>query len=248
MPEFHLNSLELRHGLAGMSLPSGTSSPSSTSTSSGVVFAPRGHQDDEGPASPSSPRLWSKAPDPQLPTSARDQALARGRWELMEMLKDVPESYYELSFRELVDRVRPKVRDDQEEEEEAVENREVKMKRKRKRNSWEQSAGNSGLLLKMFVPGLYLRSKSTAGSGRASSKPLFVVEERESGGGGGGENWERWRKGFMVVVFGRCIGSSSAGSSNGNGNYGSSRSRCSEAFLRGCWSCLGLSRSKSDRK
>ncbi|CAN6458748.1 unnamed protein product [Victoria cruziana] len=242
MPEFNLKSVELRHGPAGMSSSSGINSPSSSSTSSGVVFAPRGYQDDEGPPSPSSPRLWSKAPEPLLPTSARDQALTKGRWELMEMLKDVPESYFELSFRELVDRVRPKVEDDLEEEEEAVGNREVKMKRKRKRNSWEQGSGNSGLLLKMFVPGLYLRS---TGSGRASSRQLFMVDEKESGG----ENWEWWRKGFMVVMFRRCIRSSSTGNNNSNGSYGGSRSRCAgESFIPGCWSCLGLSRSRSSRK
>ncbi|KAF3786566.1 hypothetical protein EJ110_NYTH25218 [Nymphaea thermarum] len=225
MLEFHQNSGNIRREHGPKIGNSGNCRLSSSSASSGILLAPTCHQHDD-PPSPPSPPLWSNTSHPLLPTNARSQAIARGRWELMEMLKDVPESAYELSLKDLVERVAVKEKEEPKEEE--GQNRGLRKKKKKSKKGngggWEQNYGNGGLLLKMFVPSSYLASKPAAGSGRVSPRPLFMVEGKECGGGSGGDNWEWWRKGFMVVGFGRNSRSSSSGSSNSNRSGGSSSS------------------------
>ncbi|XP_051139705.1 uncharacterized protein LOC127257363 [Andrographis paniculata] len=54
--------------------------------------------------SPSRPLL--RRMSPPSPNSRRE-AIARGRWELMEMVNNMPESYYELSLKDIVERRPP---------------------------------------------------------------------------------------------------------------------------------------------
>ncbi|KAL9251028.1 hypothetical protein AKJ16_DCAP02356 [Drosera capensis] len=74
---------------------------------------------DEGESNGSSPRLWnnSVATSPIMSTSpvhhhhyhqpmspsSRTQAIDKGRRELMEMVRDMPESFYELSLKDIVE-------------------------------------------------------------------------------------------------------------------------------------------------
>ncbi|KAL7117863.1 hypothetical protein ACP275_03G099000 [Erythranthe tilingii] len=63
----------------------------------------------------SSPPLWKKNSSPSHPllrrhshrrslsSKSRAEAIARGQWELMEMVKTMPESSYELSLKDLVE-------------------------------------------------------------------------------------------------------------------------------------------------
>lgn len=143
------------------------------------------------------------------------------------MLKDVPESAYELSLKDLVERVG--VKEKEELKEEVGQNRGLNSKKKKRQKGngggWEQYYGSGGPLLKMFVPSAYLASKPANGSGRVSPRPLFTMEGKECGAGSGGDNWEWWKKGFMVVGFGRNSRSSSSGSSNSNRSGRSPSSR-----------------------
>lgn len=53
----------------------------------------------------SSPPLWettAKTDYKYLSPNSKSQAIARGQWELMEMVKAMPESSYELSLKDLV--------------------------------------------------------------------------------------------------------------------------------------------------
>ncbi|GER37694.1 hypothetical protein STAS_14112 [Striga asiatica] len=60
-----------------------------------------------------SPPLWKNGgPSPSRPllgrhrrlrSDSRTEAIARGQWELMEMVKNMPESSYELSLKDLVE-------------------------------------------------------------------------------------------------------------------------------------------------
>ena len=79
----------------------------------GVQFRPNEPVDESGVC---SPPLWRTSP-PQSPVHARvpnnnyrhlsptsrAQAIARGQWELMEMVKNMPESSYELTLKDIVD-------------------------------------------------------------------------------------------------------------------------------------------------
>ncbi|GAB2301721.1 hypothetical protein Dimus_035749 [Dionaea muscipula] len=79
----------------------------------GLRFAVEAEEEDG--SSGSSPRLWNTSPatSPMTATSlvhyqvmspsSRTQAIARGRRELMEMIRDMPESFYELSLKDIVE-------------------------------------------------------------------------------------------------------------------------------------------------
>lgn len=73
--------------------------------------------DDHHESGVSSPPLWKNSPPRSLvhplhssmnhrsiPPSSRALAIAKGQWELMEMVKNMPESCYELSLKDLVEK------------------------------------------------------------------------------------------------------------------------------------------------
>ncbi|CAK9174300.1 unnamed protein product [Ilex paraguariensis] len=88
----------------------------------GVNLRPQNMADESGVC---SPPLWNTSP-PRSPVhqrphhnnyrylspASRTQAIARGQWELMEMVKKMPESSYELTLRDLVVQPRAEPQED----------------------------------------------------------------------------------------------------------------------------------------
>ncbi|GFS37582.1 hypothetical protein Acr_00g0052870 [Actinidia rufa] len=122
------------------------------SHSGGLQFRGENTEDESGF---SSPPLWATSPpmSPQrnyhtLSPNSRSQAIARGQWELMEMVKTLPESCYELSLKDLVQH--PRVND--------VGDKILIRRQESKRNDGKaemmrsRSMENGGLLIKMVFP------------------------------------------------------------------------------------------------
>lgn len=198
-----------------------------------VQFRPNHHHqeaiesDDSGVC---SPPLWKNSPSPSRPLlshhiyrnlspNSRVQAIARGQRELMEMVKNMPESSYELSLKDLVEHHKmenhaPQVNNLQNLHQRGV----VKVKRQESKKNDKnmmrsESFENKGLFLKMVFP-FSLKSKkkknfASNSSGKVSPKPEVV-----KGGGGGEKDW--WKKKFT--------GSSDSDSSRTSNNSGSTES------------------------
>ncbi|PSS17502.1 hypothetical protein CEY00_Acc12287 [Actinidia chinensis var. chinensis] len=123
----------------------------------GLQFRGENTEDESGF---SSPPLWKTSPpvSPQrnyrtLSPNSRSQAIARGQWELMEMVKKLPESCYELSLKDLVQH--PRVND---QESCLVGEKILIVRQGSKRNDGKaemmrsRSVENGGFLLKMVFP------------------------------------------------------------------------------------------------
>ncbi|XP_058188882.1 uncharacterized protein LOC131306579 [Rhododendron vialii] len=185
----------------------------------------------------SSPPLW-KTNYKHLSPNSRSQAIARGQWELMEMVKTMPESCYELSLRDIVEHpIRAQSAEDRLVDDEKVlarkpsrgvkrEESRVKMVRSRSR---ENNHGG-GLLLKMAFPfslGSKKKKKNLAGTNsfsRVSPRPEGV----DRGGKGGEKEW--WKKRFSSE--------SGGGSGSSGGSSSSSSGRKKSGCSLGCWSFL----------
>lgn len=193
-----------------------------------IQFRDREDDDESGA---SSPTLWRNSP-PRSPVhpinyrslspNSRTQAIARGQWELMEMVKNMPESSFELSLKDLVEH--PKSFESEQEflmnnreRKQAVQKRVTVKKndqiRKAKMMMRSKSVENGGVFIKMFPP-VSLRSKrknSSVNTTRVSPKP----EECENSSSKSLEkDW--WKKRFS--------GSSSSNSTGRNSSRGSSNS------------------------
>ncbi|KAF3634976.1 putative acetolactate synthase 1, chloroplastic-like [Capsicum annuum] len=222
--------------------------------------------DDDGGAS--SPPLWKNSP-PRSPVhpinyrslspSSRTQAIARGQWELMEMVKNMPESCFELSLKDLVEQ--PKSFESQEEclvnnnreKKQVVQNIKIKNDQIRKAKMMRsKSIENGGVFLKMVSP-VSLRSKKkknvSANTTRVSPKP----DEYENSCSKSLEK-EWWKKRFSGSISGSSNNSGSTGrnrSRGSNSNSSSSNSTSSrnnstrkrERVLSCCWSSLCLNKS-----
>ncbi|KAI9097785.1 hypothetical protein K1719_025556 [Acacia pycnantha] len=89
--------------------------------------------DDDGDSGICSPPLWKTSParSPQfdknyyrsLSPSSRTQAIVRGQKELMEMVRNMPESTYELTLKDLVEKTTVKVGEENEKEEKTLINK-----------------------------------------------------------------------------------------------------------------------------
>ncbi|KAJ8558000.1 hypothetical protein K7X08_004766 [Anisodus acutangulus] len=232
------------------------------------------HEDDDGVESgASSPPLWQNT-SPRSPVhpinyrslspSSRTQAIARGQWELMEMVKNMPESCFELSLKDLVEH--PKSFESQEnclvnkEKNKVVQNR-VKIKknddiRKAKMMRSKSTIENGGLFLKMVSPvslGSNKKKKNKKNSSvnitRVSPKP----EECENSTKSMEKEW--WKKRFSSSSSGSSsnisgstgrntsTGCSSSSSNSTNSRNNSNRKR--KGMLRSCWSSLCFSNSIS---
>ncbi|PQQ00617.1 uncharacterized protein Pyn_34808 [Prunus yedoensis var. nudiflora] len=130
--------------------------------------------DDEYDSGVCSPPLWKTTSRVNnyrnLSPASRTQAIARGQRELMEMVKNMPESCYELSLKDLVEYKKPMVNeeDDQDQnEEEGDKSTEVLVRRgnlneegnsKKKKSEKKKlvmrsgSIDSGGFLLKMVFP------------------------------------------------------------------------------------------------
>ncbi|XP_052200725.1 uncharacterized protein LOC127807124 [Diospyros lotus] len=196
----------------------------------GIQFTARGMGGGEDESSGvCSPPLWKNTNYRQLSPNSRAQAIARGQWELMEMVKNMPESSYELSLKDLVEQP-PRMEAKEERlvgekigfgrKSESQEGKRIKRKAKMVRSG---SVENGGLLLKMVFPlslGYSKKRNSSAAStacSRVSPKP---------------EPAEWWKR--------RLSGLSESGSSGGSSRSSSlsGSTRKSNGYWAGCWSFI----------
>ncbi|PIN14122.1 hypothetical protein CDL12_13241 [Handroanthus impetiginosus] len=230
-----------------------------------VQFRPNDHEesDDSGVC---SPPLWKNSPSPtaspsqpllthqisrSLSPKSRAQAIARGQKELMEMVKTMPESSYELSLRDLVENHTIETQGHQVERlnNSSLQQRGVgKVKRQESKNN-EKNMGfeNKGLFLKMVFP-FNLGSKKKKNFGRNSSGKVSPKP------GGGERDW--WKKKFTGSSdsdssrtsnnsgSSGSSGSSGGSSSDGGRSYGSRRKK--NGFLTGC-TCWPFLKSRSSK-
>lgn len=220
-------------------------------------------EDNDDESGGSSPPLWRNSPTRSpvhpinyrsLSPNSRTQAIARGQWELMEIVKNMPESCFELSLKDLVEQ--PKSFESQEEslistnreKNQDVQNR-VNIKkndqiRKAKMMMRSKSIENGGVFIKMVSP-VSLRSKkkknknSSANTNRVSPKP----EECENSSSKNLEK-EWWKKRFSGSSSSNSTGSTGRNSSRGSSTSSSrnnSSNRKREGILSSCWSSLCLS-------
>ncbi|KAK6938343.1 hypothetical protein RJ641_031851 [Dillenia turbinata] len=169
--------------------------------------------------------------------TARTQAIARGRRELMDMVKNMPESSYELSLKDLVEKPSVEERHEsvirEESERKHRSGRREKSERKTTMHMMTRSGSidNEGFLLKMVLPAT-LRSetmkkkkkgkRNLSGSGNCSSKVSPKPEGSERV-----VDKEWWKKRFSVSMEGESRNSrsgssgSSSGSSRSSSNNGS---------------------------
>lgn len=209
----------------------------------GIEFRPCNEEDESGVT---SPPLWHASPPKSPPNestplqsqaynhnhhyhslspTSRLRAIERGKEELMEMVKTMPESCYELSLKDLVEH--SKIHEARQQsravsEDKEKDNKGGKMKKIKIIKFDERQMSRSGsitdnrpLLLKMFCP-VPLRSKkkknSSPSNGKVSPRPV-------EGEKFGEKDW--WRRRFSVPE------------PNGSG---SSSGRSKGPTLPGCWS------------
>uniref|UniRef100_F6GZT7 Uncharacterized protein n=1 Tax=Vitis vinifera TaxID=29760 RepID=F6GZT7_VITVI len=164
-----------------------------------------------------------------LSPASRMQAIAQGQRELMEMVRNMPESCYELSLKDLVER--PVVQAPQDPfpekrnfgDEIATSREKKKVKDRKKKNDTKPKMGrsgsldNGGFLLKMVFPVSFrLKKKKNSATNtcsKVSPKPLA------SDGSAKSVDKEWWKK--KVTVSGESDG---GGTTSNSGSSGSSSS------------------------
>ncbi|KAL8030840.1 hypothetical protein ABFX02_14G312300 [Erythranthe guttata] len=209
-------------------------------------------------ASPSQP-LLSRHVYTSLSPNSRVQAIARGQRELMEMVKNMPESSYELSLKDIVEnRHKMENQEDPPRVERVSKNnsenpRILQGKKSNDKNMMRNgSFKNKGLFIKMVMPTFSFQSKKKSNfggntNGKVSPKPDVV----KGGGGGGGErDW--WKKKFTGSSDSdssrTSINSGSTASSGGSTSsrsYSGSGRKKKNGILTGCWPIFQSRRSKS---
>eukprot|EP00268_Persea_americana_P067671 TRINITY_DN933_c0_g1_i1.p1 TRINITY_DN933_c0_g1~~TRINITY_DN933_c0_g1_i1.p1 ORF type:complete len:271 (-),score=70.28 TRINITY_DN933_c0_g1_i1:394-1206(-) len=217
--------------------------------SSEIDFNLRAHEDDSGI---SSPPLWKTSPPMtpttkastfqyhHLPPTPRSQAIAKGRQELMEMMKGVPESAYELSLKDLVElplnkrELTSAAPTQQERETKKM----VKKKSFEKRDDVRRNMKTGPFLLNMFFPGSLVLKKKSSGKGtcsKVSPKPPSVAVDGEKVVFEKSVDGDWWNKKSSEAEEKENNSSSkSSGSSTSSGSSG--RSRQMGGFLPGCFS------------
>ncbi|XP_057795622.1 uncharacterized protein LOC131011795 [Salvia miltiorrhiza] len=237
------------------------SSPTQRNRYGELQFAPIHHHeamesDDSGAI---SPPLWRSSPSPSRPLlshrasfspDSRAQAIARGRSELMEMVRHMPESSYELSLKDIVEhhhRAENQINQSHKTGGLDSDQRAAAGLKKEEGRKFDRklSFEDKGFFLNMAFPFSFKskkKKKNVGGnSGRVSPKPDGLK-------GGGEKDW--WKKKFT--------GSSDSDSSRISNNSGSSSAatattttsgRSDDARGRrrngGCWQLFQLRRSKS---
>ncbi|KAH6759163.1 hypothetical protein C2S51_019398 [Perilla frutescens var. frutescens] len=205
-----------------------------------------------------SPPLWKNSPSPARSPSrpllshyspdSRAQAIARGRSELMEMVRRMPESSYELSLKDIVEHHHgaenqaPKTGDGSQQRGVVK----VMKKEESKRFDRNLSFENKGLFLNMVFPFSFKSKKKKKivgnNSGRVSPKPEGLKS-------GGERDW--WKKKFTgssdsdsskISTSSGSTGSSGATASTASAD---ARGRKRGGFRTGCWHFFHSRRSKS---
>ncbi|OIT34097.1 PREDICTED: uncharacterized protein LOC109205145 [Nicotiana attenuata] len=231
------------------------------------------HEDGGVESGASSPPLWQNSPPispvphsinyRSLSPSSRAQAIARGQWELMEMVKNMPESCYELSLKDLVEQPTTTFQS----QENCLMNKEknqdrVKIKRqesgnmnnKKKKNDQikkakmmrSRSLDNGGLFLKMVSPVPLRPKRKKKNTANTTNKVSPKPEECENSSKSLEKDW--WKKRFSSSSESgsRRTNSSrnrSSGSNSSSSTNSSNRKR--KGFLSSCWSGLCFTKSIS---
>lgn len=202
-------------------------------------------EDDSGVC---SPPLWKTSPgtSPQhhqnnyryLSPASKTQAIVRGQRELMEMIRNMPESSYELSLKDLVEHQRTDVRretviEEKDRSNEVVAYRNGKEKRKGEKKGRmmrsESLDNNGGLFLKMVFP-FSFGTKSKIKKTNLAMNPCSKVSPKPlppagAEGSGKGVDKEWWKRRFSVSGESESGGiSSNSGSRRSSGSSRSSSS------------------------
>ncbi|XP_043696695.1 uncharacterized protein LOC122647325 isoform X2 [Telopea speciosissima] len=212
---------------------------------SGIEFRARSEGEESGPPSPT---LWKTSParinEPEtsllhhssLSPASRTHAIARSRKELMEMIRNMPETSYELSLQDLVEK--PYVQASADTNSNDIKSEKAKRKKRQERNKGRigrsVSMETEPVLLKMFFPlslGTIKKSFSMDTGSKISQKSSSLEAQEK------GVDKEWWKKRYSVA------GDSDSGvtSSNNSGSTGSSGSssigsRNSSRRRRRCYS------------
>ncbi|GFZ09884.1 hypothetical protein Acr_21g0004830 [Actinidia rufa] len=199
-----------------------------------------------------SPPLWKTSPGKThenyglLSPNSRTQAIVRGQWELMEMVKKMPDSCYELSLKDLVEQY---PRAESQEEclvGEKILKQRVKVTKRQESMGGGRGIDNRGLFLNMVFPFSFGSGKkkklSTNIWSRVSPKPEANSEKSSKA-----VDREWWKKRFSV------LGESESGgeSRNSSGSSRSSRSssiRSSSSCSTGCRSFFFFRQNKKGSK
>ncbi|PIM98581.1 hypothetical protein CDL12_28937 [Handroanthus impetiginosus] len=229
-------------------------SSNNNSYSEGILqFSPNYRQEamETNNSGENSPPLWQNSPTHPLlrrnnyralSPNSRAQAIARGQWELMEMVKNMPESSYELSLRDLVEHQRVEIQTEKSvDSNKSLNQREVVIVKKQGSKKNERnvirsgSFENKGLFLNMVFPFSLKPKKKTKFGGNNTSGKVSPKPEGE-------KDW--WKKRFT----GSSDSESSRTSNNSGGgsrqsSYGGGRK--SHGCLTGCWPFLHSRQGKS---
>ncbi|CAK9153991.1 unnamed protein product [Ilex paraguariensis] len=232
----------------------------------GVQFRPESIEDESGvcspplwktspPTSPASPRHHQNNYRYLSPTS-RTQAIARGQRELMEMVKRMPESSYELSLKDLVEQ-QPRIEAPEEcllqekEFDDEVVHQRVKVKRQESKRNEKKTKmmrnasfdHGGGLFLKMVFPISFGSKKKKKNSSVTNTCAKVSPKPENFGKASKVAEKDWWKKRFSGSSSSRT--SSNSGSSGSSGS--SSNNRKQSSFLPGCWSFFSFKNRKSGK-
>ncbi|KAH0452483.1 hypothetical protein IEQ34_019782 [Dendrobium chrysotoxum] len=193
-----------------------------------AIRLPESSSTAEGSCDASSPTLWKSASPDSRPNISRAQMIDKYRQEMMDLVRDLPETAYELSLRDMVDLTSNQRREEEKEDEAALTERWQMNKGRRKRrvnsNSRIGSMLSGGFLLKMFMPHI---PAVLGDSRKISPRPMAVGSDGEWVSGGFQER-------------------STSNSSNGSSNSSCSSRGRQRLKLGGCYSfCYRHRRSRS---
>ncbi|XAR48853.1 hypothetical protein NMG60_11031818 [Bertholletia excelsa] len=153
-------------------------------------------EEDEHESGVCTPPLWKTSPGNSfryLSSSSRTQAIARGHLELMEMIKNMPESTYELSLKDLVEYPRDETLDEkcllednlsENQPEQVIKRQESKEKEKKSQVTRSENIHSGGLLLKMVFPvslGSRKKNPPIRTCSRVSPKPEALDKSLKKG-------------------------------------------------------------------
>ncbi|WJX34002.1 hypothetical protein P8452_22156 [Trifolium repens] len=184
-----------------------------------------GLEDDEPRWSVNSPHYRSLSP------VSRTEAIVNGQKELMEMVRNMPESNYELSLKDLVEH-HHRVVNTTEENTEVEEEEKKKMKKNLSGKKMVEVKKNGkidrdgGFYLKVGLPFFNLGSKE-----KKKKKKESKVSPRPSISDGHVKEKEWWKKSNHLSVY-KESDDSAASSMNSNGSIKSSTSSSSNSSIR----------------
>ncbi|XP_047342155.1 uncharacterized protein LOC124945717 [Impatiens glandulifera] len=195
---------------------------------------------------PGSPTLWSPIREntQSLSPNSRTQAIVKGQRELMEMIKNLPESSYELSLKDLVQDL-PGLSETRKEDDDrrltGVRNQEkvvVKRQESKKllRTVSLDNNGSNGMLLKMVFP-VSFRGTSRSRRKKTTTAPSTAMVPRpdclDKSSKGERDNWWKTRSSSSSTSHGSRSSGSGSDSNNSSRN---NNERKMSSFLPYCCS------------